>query len=80
MWGRRPRRQGHFSSFARTTTVPIATRHNDSRMPVANVTQKAPGETLAESSTSNIGSSPAALSAVGGQHEMRLAGATTIDQ
>jgi hypothetical protein len=49
-------------------------------MPVANVTQKAPGETLAESSTSNIGSSPAALSAVGGQHEMRLAGATTIDQ
>jgi hypothetical protein len=35
-----------------------------------------PAETLAESSTFTIVSNPAALPAVGGQHEMRLAGVT----
>jgi hypothetical protein len=81
MWGRPPRRQGHISSFYK----PRPTRPDGSaiavtgrRVPVANVTQTAPGETLAESSTSNIVSNPAAFPAVGGQHETRLAGVTTI--
>jgi uncharacterized membrane protein YgcG len=45
-------------------------------VPVANVTQTAPGETIAESSTSSIVFDPAALPAVGGQHVTRLAGVT----
>jgi hypothetical protein len=50
----------------------------DKQARVAYVTQTAPGETIAESSTSNIVSNPAALPAVGGQHQTRLAGVTTI--
>jgi hypothetical protein len=84
MWGRPPRRQGHISSFyeprpTRPDGSAIAVTAIDRRrVPVANVTQTAPGETLAESSTSNIVSNPAAFPAVGGQHQTRLAGVTTI--
>ena len=49
---------------------------HDNRVPVANVTQTAPRDTIAESSTSNIALNPAAFPAVGGQHETRLAGVT----
>jgi hypothetical protein len=59
--------------------IPLRPRqldHDGYRVGVANVTQRAPAETLAEFSTFTIVLNPAALPAVGGQHETRLAGVT----
>ena len=53
-WVKIEYRLGYFASAVEFPTVLSQLAHDDDRVPVANVTQTAPGEIIAESSTSNI--------------------------